>query len=70
MGATGHGTTSAHRYYVRRPVKGQKIACSMNWVPADNLEDPILDRLSRVLIDEAWPQLVETWLATIGMISQ
>ena len=59
MGATGHGTKSAHRYYIHRPVKGKKVACSMNWTPAEALETPILERLGRVLEDQGYLDSIE-----------
>lgn len=59
MGASGHGTKSVHRYYVHRPVKGKKIACSMNWIPADELERPVIERLGLVLEDEGYLDRIE-----------
>lgn len=54
MGSVGHGTKTAHRYYRHRYVKGQEIKCSMDWVPADELEASILERLDRVLENQEY----------------
>lgn len=54
MGAAAHGRESSYRYYVHRPVKGKKVACSMNWIPADELERPVIERLGRILEDEGY----------------
>ncbi len=66
MGATGHGTKSVHRYYVHRHVKGRAIECSMDWIPADDLETAILEKLDLVLTDEGYLNNLEVTMEKIA----
>lgn len=58
MGASGHGRRSVHRYYVHRKLKGQKINCSMNWVPAEDIETKVLEIVDRILVDDGYLDLL------------
>ena len=59
MGASGHGRKSVHRYYVHRKLKGQKIACSMNWIPADDIEPKVFAVLDRILEQDGYLDTLE-----------
>jgi site-specific DNA recombinase len=66
MGAAAHGKKSEHRYYVHRYIKGKKITCSMDRIPADDLESAVLERLDRVLEDEKYLEDLEVQLEKIS----
>lgn len=67
MGASGHGTKSAHRYYVHRRVKGKEIGCSFDWIPADDLEKKVFDHLAIVLKRQGFLETIETNVSEIVM---
>ena len=65
MGAAAHGRSASYRYYVHRPVKGKKVSCSMNWVPAEELERPVIERLGLVLEGEGYLDRLEAKVVSL-----
>lgn len=59
MGASGHGKHAVYRYYVHRQVKGQKINCSFDWIPADDLEGKVILHLAKTLFQQGYLNQVE-----------
>lgn len=66
MGASGHGRNSVHRYYVHRHVKGRAVTCTLKRIPAQELEEKILARLDRVLVDEGYLDELEAKMVDIS----
>ena len=59
MGTTGHGRSDEYRYYVHRPIPGEKVSCAVKTVRADELEQAILNQLDHVLFREGYLDGIE-----------
>ena len=59
MGTTGHGRSNEYRYYVHRPIPGEKVTCKVKTVRADELEEAILNQLDHVLFREGYLDGIE-----------
>ena len=59
MGTTGHGRSDEYRYYVHRPIPGEKVTCSVKTVRADEIEQAILNQLDHVLFREGYLDGIE-----------
>ena len=58
-GTTGHGRSDEYRYYVHRPIPGEKITCAVKTVRADEIEQAILNQLDHVLFREGYLDGIE-----------
>lgn len=63
MGVSGHGAKSVHRYYVHRPIQGEKVTCSVKSIRADDVETKVLEHLDTVIVREGYLNGIEDRIA-------
>lgn len=63
MGVSGHGVKSVHRYYVHRPIQGEKITCAVKSIRADEVEAKVLEHLDTVIVREGYLDGIEDRIA-------
>lgn len=56
VGCSGHGAKNVHRYYVHRPIEGEKVECSIKTIRAEDIEQKILEHLDVRLTSDGYLQ--------------
>lgn len=59
VGSAGHGKKNIHRYYIHRPIHGEKVTCQIKSLRADEIEQEVLKHLDVILTREGHMAQIE-----------